>query len=79
MGVIPLTDRPQPDPDPDDIGNTDDAIRLCAAHKAALTAWERGFIESLAAQSRGTLFEKQTAVLVRLVEKCKRYRGGGRP
>jgi hypothetical protein len=58
--------------DPDDIGNADDAIDFCVAYKAVLTEWERKFIESLAERHWSTLTEKQMAVLVRLVAKCRR-------
>ena len=72
---------PPPASNPD-IEGADDAIKFCARHcnvySSPLTEWERKFIASLAVQCRRTLSKKQTAVLMRLVEKCRRHSAGGR-
>jgi hypothetical protein len=55
-----------------DVSSNDDAIAFCHDFAFALTAWEREFVASLAADRYRRLTPKQMAVLVKLVEKCRR-------
>jgi hypothetical protein len=64
---------PEPEPSPDD-GGADEAVAFCLSRIFALTRWERDFVKSLAAQRRRQLTPKQAAVIVRLVDKCWRWR-----
>jgi hypothetical protein len=68
---IVLAPSPQQMPWP---GSIADAIELCISSGAALTAWDRKFLSSIARRPPNRLSEKQLAVLARLVRSVRASR-----